>query len=396
MRIVYCLDENYLEYARESIKSYRKHNPNSEIIVVSEDRIESVGEDRHFLIKLPDNLRFRSKTDRISRAAYLKLFLTKLPFDKILYVDADTICQKPLTKLWDMVPEYIALTESHAFGERQAAAFGAKKYGLTGMMMMNLINLRKIHFTEQCLDVNNSWWTPVSDWNHDETCINLALAGKLTFIDKIYNYCHNRNYYSPIPESEAYILHYVGRDKSDMFYLSQKYKSLLAIGKCIRNKRVAIVGNAKSLFDKSYGSEIDNHDFVIRFNRGFIVSDKSQGTKTSCVILALNLTQEEIDRHKARFVVNRSKHYSNLTPYRIPQEERMEWALMIGKQPSSGLLAIDFALCYKPKSLDLYGFDFEETPTFYNPEGYQTQHDYDKEKEIILTMEKERLLKINR
>ncbi len=32
------------------------------------------------------------------------------------------------------------------------------------------------------------------------------------------------------------------------------------------DSRIAIVGNAKSIFGKNHGTEIDNHDIVVRLN----------------------------------------------------------------------------------------------------------------------------------
>lgn len=395
MKIVYCLDQKFVRYAEVSIKSYKEHNPTAEIIVVSEEKIPYIGQDRNFLIKLPKLYRNKGEGDRISNAAYLKLFLTGLPFDKILYVDGDTICQKPLKTLWDTPCEYIALTESHIAGTQQAAALGTDKYGLTGMMLMNLSNLRKIGFTDKCLEVAESDFTPAISWQHDETCINVAMQGRLKFIDKAFNYCHNRFYNAPINEKDAYILHYVGKDKSEMI-LPDKYKEIHKIGKEIKGKRVAIVGNAKSLFDKIYGPDIDNHDFIIRFNKGFITVPQAQGTKTDMLILALNLRFDERQSFNARYIVNRSKHYDNQTIWTIGCQERMDICARIGKQPSSGFMAIDICLAFGASEIDLYGFDFEATPTFYNPPDYQTQHDYSAEEEIVLGYEKEGKLKINR
>ena len=59
-----------------------------------------------------------------------------------------------------------------------------------------------------------------------------------------------------------------------------------------------------------------------------------------------------------------------------------------GKQPSTGLLAIDFALACGCKSIDLYGFDFFKNPTYYNPVGYQTLHNGNSERERILELAK--------
>ena len=250
-------------------------------------------------------------------------------------------------------------------------------------MLMDLDNLRKINFTSRCLEVESNFNYSPKMWRHDETCINLGMRGLLTFVDKKYNYCHNRIYENPISENDAYILHYVGKYKNDM-PLVDRYPEIFEIGEHIKGKNVAIVGNAKSIFSKKNGKEIDEHDFVIRFNKGFIYDKESQGSKTNLLILACEPTSEEIESFHAQFVCNRSKHYHNLTKYTITNTQRALMKDEIGSQPSSGYMAIDVCFNFKAKSIDLYGFDFEETPTFYNPEGYKTQHNYSKEKEIVL------------
>jgi len=54
--------------------------------------------------------------------------------------------------------------------------------------------------------------------------------------------------------------------------------------KYFENKRVAVVGNAQSLFNTQYGTEIDDHEIVIRINTPAIfyddlVSRHSHGTR---------------------------------------------------------------------------------------------------------------------
>ena len=395
MRIVFCIDNNYAQMAKVSIESYKKHNPRAEIIVVSEEPMpKSIGYHRNVIIKLDRQFRNRGFGDRITNTTYLKLFLTKLAYQTILYVDADTICQKPLDDLFSLPCEYINLCESHQYGKNQAKAIGHEKYGLTGMMVMNLSNLRRINFTELCLDVEKNYPTPETGWQHDETCINVAMGNKLTFIDQKFNYCHNRTYTHPIPEQDAYILHYVGKDKGDMIQRST-YQEVAILKDKIKGKNVAIVGNAKSLFDKQYGEDIDDADFVIRFNRGFITRPECQGIKTGLLILACNLSQDEIKSYHAQYVANRSQHYDNKADFTIGNDERAKMKNYIGSQPSTGFMAIDICLFFEAKSINLYGFDFEATPTFYNPEGYQTQHDYAKEREIIKEYEKRGFVKIN-
>lgn len=394
MRIVYCLDENYADMASVSIQSFRKWNPLAKIVVVSENPLpREIGYDQNINIKLPKKFRSRKENDRITNAAYLKCFLTELPFRKCLYVDPDTICQKPLRELYNTPVKYIGLTESHAYGKQQAQELGLKKYGITGMMLMNLDELRNINFTQKCLDVEQNFKCPRRMWRHDETCINIAMNGMLTFLDKKYNYCHNREYDDPIPEEEAYILHYVGKTKEDM-PKPNKFPEIEEIGEHIRGKNIAIVGNAKSIFDKSNGKEIDSHDFVIRFNRGFIIKEESQGKKTNLLLLACVLTPEELKSYNAEFICNRSKHYPNPVKYTIRSEQRAFMKLRLGSQPSTGFMAVQICLNYGAKSIDLYGFDFEKTPTFYNPEGYKTQHNYANEEGIMREYESMGLIKI--
>lgn len=396
MIITYCIDKNYIDYARVSIASYRQHNPEAKIIIVSQKPIqEQIGQDENIVIQLPREMRSRGKGDRITNTAYLKCFLTLLKYKKIIYVDADTICQAPLKELWEMPCAYINLCESYSFGRKQAAAIGAKRYGLTGMMVMNLETLRMANFTEECMKVEQTYPTPATGWQHDETCINVAMKSKLTFISQKWNYCHNKKYENPIEEESACILHFVGHDKMGMIK-GTRYSTMSAIGKYITGRTVAIVGNAKSLFDSQYGPEIDVHDFVIRFNKGFIKKPESQGVKTDLVMLAVNLTENQIESYHSRFIANRSRSWDNKTNLRVPDRERARMVTYLGAQPSTGFIAIDMCIYFDAKQIDLYGFDFEETPTFYNPEGYVTQHKYANEKDIVERYERMGILRIHK
>lgn len=172
------------------------------------------------------------------------------------------------------------------------------------------------------------------------------------------------------------------------------YRQIEPIGEAIKGKSVAIVGNAQTIFDKEYGEEIDNHDFVIRFNKGFISKPKSQGTKTSLLMVACSLTQEQLSSYRAEYICNRSNRYC-AGNYTISNDDRRSLKQLLGKQPSTGFMVIDFCLKFKAGHIDLYGFDWV-SPTFYNPEGYVTPHDFLLEKEIIEGYEKEKKLDIHR
>ena len=387
MQIVYVADENYMRYVQKSAQSLLKVNPEAHITVVSPRPLETKFE--NVVIELKGTYKKRSQNDRITDATYLKLFLTELKYDKIICIDADTIIQKPLDELWAQNVRYIGLCESYVIGKQQAKDLDLKKYGLSGVMVMNLQNLRKIGFTQKCLEAK----AEPKLWCHEETLINVAMQGKLKFLPVKWNYCHNRDYgAAAIKEEDAAILHICGKDKTYLDY--ESYDEIRQVKKFIKGKSVAIVGNAKSIFDKKDGKKIDAHDLVVRFNRGFVINKEAQGKRTDILLVACELNLDEKASYKAWFSINRSKN-TKCGDLTISDRPRDALRALVGKQPTTGLMAIDLCLEASAKSIDLFGFDFEKTPTFYNPEGYITPHDYNAEEKIVLSFQKRGLLRIH-
>lgn len=385
MIIAYVADEHYLPYLKRSMESVRKYNKNAKFVVLTSKVFQLPGSEVYTITPDTDKFKYRKK-DRMHEGVYYKFYLPKLPFDKVLYIDADVLCQRPLNDLWNEKCDFICATESHIYGKTQATQLGLKKYALTGMMLMNLKALRKADFTQKCLDkletVNPKW--------HDETIINLLFNKKIRFIDKKYNYCKDRIYENPIPEPDAYLLHYVGRQKKDM--LTPEFMALNSLKPLLEGKNVAIVGNSSKILEKSQGKEIDAHDIVIRFNKGF--PKKEVGYKTDLLFLACTLTPEEMKSYNARYTIRRSKLCQNICNFSLVASDRMRLK-QLNSQPSTGYLAVDFALGCNCKKIDLYGFDFFKSPTYYNPEGYKTLHNGNKEQERMLECEKAKLIKIH-
>ena len=389
MIIVYVADENYVNMVKKSMVSYRKYNPNAHFVVVSEKPLKIDGMEN---IVIP--IKTHRGITRVSNATFIKLYLPKLPYDKILYVDGDTLCQAPLDDLWNLPCEKICICESHDYGKKQAKELGHEKYGLAGVMLMNLKELRDDNFTEKCLEAERTCPELKTGWHQDETCINVAYGDELTFIDQKWDYCHNRYYEHGISERDACILHFIGKDKSDMDNFPQ-FESIQTVLDYIKGKNVAIVGNAKSIFDHKFGSDIDKADIVIRFNKGFILNKESQGTKTDILMLACDLDNESVDSYNAKIVISRSNKYQNKHDYILDSKDREVLRNKIYiNTPTTGFIATDICMTANAKSITLYGFDFEKTPTFYNPQGYKTPHHYRKEEELIRLYEKSGLLTV--
>ena len=398
MIIVYCLDSAYVPFAEISISTVRKHNKGVKVVIVSEKPIQVRGADEYYVWNLGGIHRNRGEGDRISNAAYLKLMLPKLPYDKVIFLDGDTLCQHPLDELWNMPVPYIGLCESHTYGEKQSKDLGVAKYGLSGMMVLNLKNLRKKEFTEKAFKMESKIPTPQTGWFHEETIINTCFWDLLTFLPIKFNYCFHRQYRYPIDYNDAVILHICGKDKSYMYeYIRrrERFPELEPMRKDIEGKRVAIVGNSPCIFDGKYDKDIDNHDFVIRFNKGFISKEECQGSRTDLLILACPLSISEKDLFHPKYVANRSGSYKNdFADFTINNYDRAMMKESLGSQPSTGFMAVNICLAFNAKEIDLYGFDGSGI-SYPNDKYYKTLHNMSKEMEILKGWQNVGMIKIN-
>jgi hypothetical protein len=174
--------------------------------------------------------------------------------------------------------------------------------------------------------------------------------------------------------------------------------------------RVAVVGNAQSLFDKSYGKEIDAHDFVIRMNRAAQLYEtkkewnKSHGTKTDMWCVWRWDEYEAIDICLPEYVMTMAfwaetppsvtgETYVQTVPknglmkYPEPFIQHLQRDSGIGN-PSTGLMVLDW-LSYTPDiEVNVYGFDWKETPTWSDSDRgintYDFDHQFIKEKQYCL------------
>lgn len=167
------------------------------------------------------------------------------------------------------------------------------------------------------------------------------------------------------------------------------------------NKSIAIVGNAQSLFDQSLGVEIDSHDIVIRMNSGIIKEPKSQGNKTTIWASSFPLKESEInEKFNPKYVFWITPKLSVKPIYSISLHKKMFmlpffiWENLYQKlnqtRPTTGLSIIYFVLEHcKTKKVDLYGFDFFETKSFYLEKiRTDTPHDFLKEKNFVFSLMK--------
>ena len=134
----------------------------------------------------------------------------------------------------------------------------------------------------------------------------------------------------------------------------------------LRGRRVALIGNARSLAEAQHGERIDSADLVIRINRAPMPYAQSHGIRTDWLAMATRLDAND----RARIAPTRILWMS-------PKRKRLDWLsasspgfylhpladylalkTRLGASPTTGAMMIDLIARSRMAQLDLFGFDF--------------------------------------
>jgi len=81
----------------------------------------------------------------------------------------------------------------------------------------------------------------------------------------------------------------------------------------LNGSRVAVIGNAQSIFHRRDGREIDDYDVIVRMNHGVITSPQHQGSRTDVLCVASAMTITELrSRFGSPVVVHTSAHRTRM------------------------------------------------------------------------------------
>jgi len=160
---------------------------------------------------------------------------------------------------------------------------------------------------------------------------------------------------------------------------------------------VAVVGNALSLFDLSYGDDIDRHDVVCRINLGATVNcPRSHGTRTDVLIFSkyafakkTRVYHESMGGFKITHMMQMPNQRDPVPDVLIYPEEykqalHIRMGLYKGQKPSTGAMLLDYLDHCDPATVDVYGFDWKQSPTFYNQRDIVEPHAYQVERMFCL------------
>ncbi len=207
--IVYICDEYYVMPTCVSIQSMHENKKNSvyniyilgiELSDTSKQLIKSV-KLNNINIKLLDlenkYKQLNTTHEYVSKSALFKFDIPLIfkDLDKILYLDSDTIILKDLSELFNTdITDYYAgvvkdLTSIFIFKDNER--IGTQTYFNSGMMLLNLKNMRSDNISQKLLEYKlNSRSVKYMD----QDCFNSVLAPKLKFLPPEYNYMTSNEY----------------------------------------------------------------------------------------------------------------------------------------------------------------------------------------------------------
>lgn len=160
----------------------------------------------------------------------------------------------------------------------------------------------------------------------------------------------------------------------------------------VRGKRVALVGNARSLTERDEGAEIDRADIVVRINRAPMPASRTHGTRTDWLALATSIGKADLDRIRPRRILWMSHKRKRLS-WRVAASPgfylhpKAEWQALgagLGAPPTTGLMMIELLAQSDLAELRLHGFDFFKSLSLTGSRSAdQVPHDFDTEARFV-------------
>ena len=167
-----------------------------------------------------------------------------------------------------------------------------------------------------------------------------------------------------------------------------------------RDKTISLVGNASSLWEGTFGPQIDESEYVIRINQGAFIElyPVSTGVRTDALLMSLNGNSLEKAwmysraRRRAKTVVAMTPKdrkflgmdLASLIPV-YPEQWHHELHELMGARPSTGAMAVDLLrrTVADPSQISIFGFDFWGSPTTYTGKIKAAPHDPEAEENFV-------------
>ena len=134
----------------------------------------------------------------------------------------------------------------------------------------------------------------------------------------------------------------------------------------LRDKSVALVGNARSLSHNKFGQQIDEADIVIRINTSPMPNPESHGRRTTWIATSVPIPPAVMAARAAQRILWMTSKRKRL-PWRLakcayfymhPAFLHHELIAELGFRPTTGVMVLNLLKSSPMRSVNIFGFDF--------------------------------------
>ncbi|MBQ8923319.1 MAG: glycosyltransferase family 8 protein, partial [Lachnospiraceae bacterium] len=211
--VFFAIDDKYVKYFAACIKSlinntskenqYNIHILHEDITLQTQERIkemetENVSISFENVSKRIEKIRKKlSIRDYYSYTTYYRMFIADMfpQYDKVLYLDADTIILKDVAELYqyELEKNYVGAVNEQVminhdiFGGYVEQVLGISRmaYFNAGVLLINAKQFRRQNILQKFVDLINQYTFVVTQ---DEDYLNIICQDKILWIDTIWNY----------------------------------------------------------------------------------------------------------------------------------------------------------------------------------------------------------------
>ena len=234
MNICFCINDSYTDILCVCIFSILQNNKDEEInfYILSSDlsqksknklnKFQELYYNCKILFKNIDGSIFQDlklNIKYISIETYFRYIIADVfpELDKILYLDADTVINGSIEKLYntDLEDFYCVGVNDiciERLGYKQNIGFKEDEvYVNAGVLLLNLKELRKNKISKELIEKTTELEGVI--YYQDQDVINIVFKNKIKTVDSIYNFCNDNVRLEKEKRNSAIIVHYTGRKK---------------------------------------------------------------------------------------------------------------------------------------------------------------------------------------
>ena len=212
INVFFNIDDNYIDKCQTVIKSIKTNTKSDITFYIIGTEIKG-----YTCFKKPDLsvLKHTRPVAHISIASVYRLFAPYiLPCDKVIYLDSDLIVLDDIAELWSYEPEYITGAPDPMYKYQAKKNHLKHLYINSGVMVLNLKNLRKLNYMERIENTQNGVYNLSL---LDQDIINIAFGDVIEHLPpewNVYAKIYPETTYAMIEaRNNPSIIHWCGHEK---------------------------------------------------------------------------------------------------------------------------------------------------------------------------------------